>query len=392
LLPTLATALLWGAAAGSGAAEAPLAVPIDTPAFRAPLAGIGPGSVVHFATAPPRQLPLDQLVRWGALAETDRGAQLVLADGGLVVADVLGIDKQQLEVESELLGTVRFPLELLAGVLFQPPTDTARRDQLLGRLAQGADHDRLVLSNGDELSGTLQGLAASALTLQTDVGKVEVELLRAAALILARAAPPAAKERVVVGLADGSRLVARSLAATDGQLLLRLAGDLELTVELRAVVALQPWLGKVVYLSDLKPAGYRHVPFLQTAWPFRADHNVLEGRLRAGGELRLKGLGMHSAARLTYELDQPYRKFQAEVAIDDRAAERGSVEFRVYVDDGSGRWQPRYDSGVVRGGQAPQPVEVDLAGVKRLSLLVDFGQRGDERDYANWLDARLIKP
>ena len=42
------------------------------------------------------------------------------------------------------------------------------------------------------------------------------------------------------------------------------------------------------------------------------------------------------------------------------------------------------------GGMSPVPVSVDLSGVRQLSLLVDFGERGDELDYADWLEARLV--
>jgi hypothetical protein len=31
-----------------------------------------------------------------------------------------------------------------------------------------------------------------------------------------------------------------------------------------------------------------------------------------------------------------------------------------------------------------------VQGGKRLSLIVDFGERGDELDHADWLDARLL--
>jgi hypothetical protein len=146
----------------------------------------------------------------------------------------------------------------------------------------------------------------------------------------------------------------------------------------------------VTYLSDLKPSGYQYIPFLDLTWPYRTDRNVLGSQLRAGGRLALKGLGMHSAARLTYDLDKPYRAFAAAAAIDDQTAGRGSALFRVYADDGSGQWQLKYESPIVRGGAAPVPISVDLAGVKRLSLLVDFADHGDEQAHADWLNARLL--
>ena len=100
---------------------------------------------------------------------------------------------------------------------------------------------------------------------------------------------------------------------------------------------------------------------------------------------------MHSAARITYDLDREYRAFQSEVAIDDSTGGRGSAACRVFTDDGSGQWRLKYEGPIVRGGQQPIPVNVDLTDAKRLSLLVDFADRGDEHDHVDWLDARLIR-
>ena len=95
---------------------------------------------------------------------------------------------------------------------------------------------------------------------------------------------------------------------------------------------------------------------------------------------------MHSAARLTYRLDKRYRAFEAAVALDDQVGTGGSVICAVYVDD-----KLAWKSEVIRGGAAPVPVKVDLSGAKRLSLIVEFAERGDELDRVDWLNARLIE-
>jgi hypothetical protein len=154
----------------------------------------------------------------------------------------------------------------------------------------------------------------------------------------------------------------------------------------KEMVFLQPRGGQAIYLSDLKPEGHRHVSYLTMTWPFRSDRSVCGAMLQVGGKAYLKGLGMHSASRITYVLSEPYRRFQAALAIDDQAEGGGSVAFRVFVDG-----QVRYSSPMVRGGQDPLPISVDLAGAKRLDLVVDFAERADELDRADWLDARLIR-
>ena len=114
--------------------------------------------------------------------------------------------------------------------------------------------------------------------------------------------------------------------------------------------------------------------------------NVLGRRLRASGRMHLKGLGVHSQARLTYLLNEPFDRFEAALALDDATQGGGSVRCHVLVD---GRRQ--FSSEPVRGGRPPVPVRVDLAGAKRLELVVDFGERADVLDYADWLDARLVR-
>jgi hypothetical protein len=119
---------------------------------------------------------------------------------------------------------------------------------------------------------------------------------------------------------------------------------------------------------------------------------VLGGLLAVAGRTYPKGLGMHSASRLTYDLQQEpvkeYARFVSQVALDDASTDQGSVVFRVYLrkaDD----WQEAYSSPVMRGGDPPQQIAVELGAATEIALVIDYADRGDERDYANWLDARL---
>jgi hypothetical protein len=106
---------------------------------------------------------------------------------------------------------------------------------------------------------------------------------------------------------------------------------------------------------------------------------------------------MVTAARLTYRVPPQVERFAAEVAVDEIAAEiaveggaagRGSVVFRVYLLR-ENDWQQEFASPVVRGGGKPLAVSVNLAGAKEIALVTDYADRGDELDYADWLDARF---
>jgi hypothetical protein len=318
-----------------------------------------------------------------------------LADGGLIAVERAHIEKEQLLATSSILGEIRLPLELLAGVLLRAPSDLPTRDAWLARIvAPVGQADRLLLDNGDELTGTVSGWNEKSVTLETDAGQVSVAAEKIAALIFnptlverSRATGP----RVLAGFADGSRVTAVALAPRQDRVGLGLAGGAELSAPAESLVALLSLGGRVTYLSDLKPASYRHVPVLELEWPFQTDRSALGAQLRTAGHVYPKGLGMHSPSRITFDLERPFRRFEAEVAIDAEAGPRGSVVCRVFTDDGNGQWQERAATQVIRGGQPPVPISVDLAGAKRVSLLVDFADRGDELDHVDWLNARLLR-
>jgi hypothetical protein len=312
------------------------------------------------------------------------------------------IDKEHLSADWALGGEFKLPLEWVGGIMLAPPVDRHVADEMRFRLHRGDaaaarsakdDSDRLILLNGDELTAEILSLDENAVKIRSAAGEMTIpkEKIAAAAFNPSLATKPnPADGRLWVGTGDGSRMIASSLVIEGDAAKLKLAGGVSLAVPAAKIVAIQPLAGRTTYLSDLKPAGYQHIPFLDLSWQYRTDRNVLGTQLRAGGRLFLKGLGMHSAARLTYSLDKPYRTFAAAAAIDDQTGGRGSAIFRVYTDDGFSTWQLKFESPIVRGGAAPVPISIDLAGAKRLSLLVDFADHGDEQAHADWLNARLL--
>ena len=330
-------------------------------------------------------------VCWGTFVEPrSRRILVCLADGGLLTADGLQLENGKLTTSTGLLGEIVLPTEQLAGIVLQPPADAAERDALIDRLAgDRTSSEQVLLVNGDEVPGSIQRLSREGLRINTKLGETSVEFasIRAVAFNATRKPPVPSGLHALVGLSDGTRIDATGLSVNEKAVQIQWAGGATWTAAPGDVRALLPLGGQVAYLSDISPAEYRHVPYLDLQWPFGRDRTCAGRWLRAGGRLYPKGIGMHSTARLSYDLP-PCSRFEAELAIDDSASPRGSVVFRVYADD---QEQPRYSSPPVRGGQPPLPISVDVRGVKRLHLVVVFGERADELDRADWLAARVVK-
>lgn len=117
----------------------------------------------------------------------------------------------------------------------------------------------------------------------------------------------------------------------------------------------------------------------------RKNASVSDKPMRLGGQTFESGFGTHALSRLFVRLDRRARRFTALVGADENAGGIGSVEFRVLGDGGKTLWA----SGVLRRGDAPKPVSVDVSGVRYLTLDVTDGGDDIANDHADWADARF---
>ena len=126
---------------------------------------------------------------------------------------------------------------------------------------------------------------------------------------------------------------------------------------------------------------------MEQGWGEPHANLSVEGHpLSIGGQTFTNGLGTHAESRFIIEVGGHATGFSAMVGVDDEVgAGRGSVVFKVLGDSNQVLWQSRE----LHGGDAPEAVNVDLAGVKQLTLAVDGGDNIDF-DHADWADAKLV--
>ena len=136
---------------------------------------------------------------------------------------------------------------------------------------------------------------------------------------------------------------------------------------------------ETVWLDELD------VSLSECGWEHTRSRKSVGGNpLRAGGRLFERGIGTHPPGSFVINLDGGSTRFTALAAIDDEVGRSGSVEFIIEA-DGRQRWH----SGVLRGGEPPKAIDLDVTGVKLLKLIVTVAGDGYGNDHADWLDAKF---
>ena len=107
---------------------------------------------------------------------------------------------------------------------------------------------------------------------------------------------------------------------------------------------------------------------------------------KLGGVIYQHAVPLQSNADLAIDLDGQAVRFTSMVGIDDdRQPGQGSVTFEVWVDG-----KKVADSGLMKGGDAPKSLSVDLTGARRMILAVGDGGDGIQNDSADWGGALIV--
>jgi hypothetical protein len=167
------------------------------------------------------------------------------------------------------------------------------------------------------------------------------------------------------------------------QLTMQSGQDLKLMTSTISKFDLTP--GKLVYLSDLEPSKVEETPILAELFRFRRDKNLEGGPLSVGRRIYPKGLALHSRTVLEYDV-KGYSSFRTVLGLDDAMAGSAHAIVRIEADD-----KEVLKTTVSSKDNKPQELNLDMTGVQKLRLIVEYGDDLDLGDHVNFADARLIK-
>jgi len=399
----MGVALLAGMSSPSFAWVAPVS---SDPVFKALLAdggtvsgrvvSLGPGAIaLATAEGATRALPLNRLIKLTrevpiAFTPPER-SQILLPEGDCICrVNVGSTTDTTLEVKSDALGKLTVPLDCLLGLILASPTQTGEFEALWDRVRSEARSTEVVwLMNGDRLAGGFLGLDDHQIKIQVDGKPVEVERSGVVALGFDPGLvnyPRPKTDFMELTLQDGTRLGVTEARIDDGSVLATTRFGQPIKFPLSDLVRVYARSSSVVYLSERKPAGFQYGTYIGPKRDYRIDRTVDGHMFKLVGQDYDRGIGAQSRTLLAYVVEPGDRRFQAMVGVDERAGPLGSVVFAVLVDG-----KERFRTPPMTDRDAPRTIDLDLTGAKFVILATEFGDRGDVRDLADWVEARMIR-
>ncbi len=340
-------------------------------------------------------LPLEQLVAltFPGVQNSHLDQGVVLLSGEVIAGVVVSLQADKLTLASDHFGTLVLPL---AGVqqLVLSPCPLSGFSGASGQRA-GASQSGAILSNGDQLAGTVSFVNDAVIGINNGRRIVEVARSRVAQLRLAAGAPapapapanpakaPAALQHL--RLVTGERLDGHVEALDEQALAIETAWGGIQHVPCSLLASLWSEGGPLTPLALVKPQAVKQIGQFDEAFAPVADRNLHGGFLAVAGARAERGLGCQARCEMSFALDGAYSALVGAVGIEDDAGALGAAAFQVFV-DGKIAFNV-----AARAGAPAQPMAVPLAGAKLLQLVVDFGSGGGLAGAADWCWPCLVR-
>lgn len=315
-------------------------------------------------------------------------------------ATVVLLDGTEMTVPTRAIDHVRFMPRTAATfdqwqeLLANPRKSDAVVIRKTAAAADGEDQavDRVAL---DAPEGVLGNIDASSVGFEFDDSTVNVPRAKVAGVIYFHRTTLTPRDPICRVIdAAGSSWNARSLELKEEVLNGICVSGVRFAIPLEQLAALDYSVGNVDYLSDLpresvvwKPRRIAGNPPSAHQWfSPKFDTGLYGSVLKLDDEPYEKGLALHSHAEVTYRLTKRYRNLLARVGVDDGFRYEADLELQIYGDN------DLIFSRKIKGPDKPFDLDLDMQGIRRLKIVVTFGDDDSDRgDNLNLCNARLTK-
>lgn len=360
-------------------------------------------------------------LRWPQSTDADSEAKAALLivellDGTVLPADELTVADSQLHIAlpgQAGVGEQRLSVPVAQAAAIQLRALEAPLDSQWQEIReQDFAGDVLVVlkKNGqslDYVEGVLGDVTAEKIEFKLEGDTAQVDRDKVAGFLYRRpAAHPRTDAPCVLAGLSGLRASAERVELAGGLLRIATRSGVEFDWPLADIHFADFSAGKLVYLSDIRQATVQWSPLVglpdgadllrQYGQP-RRDHSAFGGPLTvwnhptatsglaAGTRSFAKGLALRSRTEMVFRLPAGYQHFLATAGIEPATRGTGSVQLVVFGDD------RLLHEEEITGQPQPLDLKLDVSGVRRLKIVVDFGKNLDSGDWLNLCDARLVK-
>jgi hypothetical protein len=349
------------------------------------------------------RLPLDQLRSMsraeGSVVSTPDTVWVTLRDGSVIAAESYMAEARAASATTSRTGILNLPSASVDHVRFRAASPALEK-RWKEILEEEIDQDLLVIANGDSLDylgGIVRAVREQEIDFDLDGDMLPVRRSKVFAVRYYRRGGQQSHEPIAQLVDDaGSKwsLLRAAFTASDGTLVIDTPLELHVTLPLDAIARVDFAGSSLVYLSSLTADSSRWTPYfgqkagmpsLEMLYRPRRNTALDSSPLVLDGVQYTHGLALHTRTEMTYRLTEPFERFQALAGIDDRLRPGGNVALTLLGDD-----RVLYDA-TIAGTHPAQPIDVDLKGVRTLTIIADFGADLDVSDHLILAEARLLK-
>ncbi len=195
--------------------------------------------------------------------------------------------------------------------------------------------------------------------------------------------------------AGGSEWALKSVELRENGVAGVTTSSVSFVVPLDRVATIDYSAGNVVFLGDAEPdtvdfsAGLQPSAMqakferLKQSWQNRRFGATA---LTVGGVKYNKGLGLASRTQVGYRVPEGFRNFRATVGIDDTVEKVSGVTLTILGDN-----KPLFTQQFTRDSRGPVDVELNVADVRRLTIVVEPVELQGTGELLSLCDARLTK-
>jgi len=330
---------------------------------------------------------------------------LALADGSFVPVNSFQQEGSRIEARSARLGSFKLRTDQVDSVRLYPP-GSKQDNEWQAIIDQEHAEDVIVIRKSENrllfLEGIIDSVAEETLEFEFEGELTPVPAEKLEGWIYShRLATDQPGSNCTLTTVHGARLNVANLQATSGTIQVRLPTGPEFSIRWSEVREIRFAAENQLFLSDLEPIAIEIRPrvgggklqsnLLRLMYQPQFDQSLhgkpLSLTMESGRRPTSfpKGLALHSQTRVTFRLPDRFDRLAGWAGIDPNVGSLGSVQLSILINDNV------YFDQTIEGGQPAIPLEVDLGGATRLTILADYADDSDVGDYLNLCDLKVTK-